>query len=241
MQTNFDIREMLTMEEQMSEALLLSLMLAFSGGFQDAYTYFVRDHVYANAQTGNLVLMSTHFMNREWGEAWSYLFPLLAFALGVFAAENIHQVAEHKRGKIHWRQWVIAAEALIMLVVGFISTDHNRIANCLVSFACAMQVQSFRTVHGYAYASTMCIGNLRGAMSALGNYVHLRDQAYLRRALYYGLVILAFALGAGMGGVITPEVGIRASWICAVLLLVGYWLMGWKGRTLPPRKSRSGE
>ena len=37
----------------------------------------------------------------------------------------------------------------------------NWLANGLTSFACAMQVQSFRTVRGSAYASTMCIGNLR--------------------------------------------------------------------------------
>ncbi len=30
-------------------------------------------------------------------------------------------------------------------------------ANALVSFACAMQVQTFRKVRGHAYASTMCI------------------------------------------------------------------------------------
>ena len=47
-------------ERQMSEAMIVSAFLAFSGGFQDAYTYIVRDHVFANAQTGNIVLMSTH-------------------------------------------------------------------------------------------------------------------------------------------------------------------------------------
>ena len=42
---------------QTSESFRLSAVLAFSGGFQDAYTYNMRDHVFANAQTGNVVLM----------------------------------------------------------------------------------------------------------------------------------------------------------------------------------------
>ena len=46
----------------MSESMLLNLLLAFRGGFQDAYTYIVRDKVFANAQTGNIVLMSTYLM-----------------------------------------------------------------------------------------------------------------------------------------------------------------------------------
>ena len=76
-------------EKQMSEAFVNSVFLALSGGFQDAYTYNTRDEVFSNAQTGNVVLMSQHFMNREWQIGLRYLFPLLAFVFGVFVAENV--------------------------------------------------------------------------------------------------------------------------------------------------------
>ena len=46
---------------QTSEAFINSAFLAVSGGFQDAYTYFTRDGVFSNAQTGNVVLMSERF------------------------------------------------------------------------------------------------------------------------------------------------------------------------------------
>ena len=52
-------------EIQMSEAFLNSAFLALSGGFQDAYTYNARNEVFCNAQTGNVVLMSQHFMAGE--------------------------------------------------------------------------------------------------------------------------------------------------------------------------------
>ena len=52
----------LASDVQMSEAFITSMFLALSGGFQDAYTYFTRDEVFSNAQTGNVVLMSTHLM-----------------------------------------------------------------------------------------------------------------------------------------------------------------------------------
>ena len=45
-------------EMQTSESFRLSAVLSFSGGLQDAYTYNVRGNVFANAQTGNVVLMS---------------------------------------------------------------------------------------------------------------------------------------------------------------------------------------
>ena len=75
-------------EKQMSEAFINSIFLAMSGGFQDAYTYFTRDKVFSNAQTGNVVLMSQHFMMGEWKDGLKYLLPLLAFAFGVLAADT---------------------------------------------------------------------------------------------------------------------------------------------------------
>ena len=50
---------------QTSESFRLSAILSFSGGLQDAYTYNVRGNVFANAQTGNVVLMSQNFMMRN--------------------------------------------------------------------------------------------------------------------------------------------------------------------------------
>jgi len=41
---------------QTSESFQLSALLSFSGGLQDAYTYNVRDGVFANAQTGKVVI-----------------------------------------------------------------------------------------------------------------------------------------------------------------------------------------
>ena len=49
-------------KNQMSDAFVNSAVLALSGGYQDAYTYFARDGVFSNAQTGNVVLMSQHLM-----------------------------------------------------------------------------------------------------------------------------------------------------------------------------------
>ena len=145
---------------QMSEAFITSVFLALSGGFQDAYTYFTRDGVFSNAQTGNVVLMSQHFMMGEWSEGLRYLFPLLAFAVGVFVAERIQGSFKYAR-KLHWRQSVLLCEMAILVFVGFLPENLNMAATVLVSFSCAMQVQTFRKVGGYSYASTMCIGNLR--------------------------------------------------------------------------------
>ena len=44
-------------EGQPSESMALGALLTLAGGFQDAYSYNGRGHVFANAQTGNVVLL----------------------------------------------------------------------------------------------------------------------------------------------------------------------------------------
>ena len=106
---------------QMSEAFITSVFLALSGGFQDAYTFFVRDKVFSNAQTGNVVLLSTHMMQGEYRQGIKYLFPILAFALGIFIAERISAKYKHSK-KIHWRQMVLLFE--IIILTGAVSYTH---------------------------------------------------------------------------------------------------------------------
>ena len=54
------------------EMLRVGLCLAFTGGFLDAYTYLLRGGVFANAQTGNMVLMALYAARRD-GRAFYYL------------------------------------------------------------------------------------------------------------------------------------------------------------------------
>lgn len=208
----------------MSEAFIVSVFLALGGGFQDAYTYMVRDHVFANAQTGNVVLMSTHLFGGEWAAALRYLLPLLAFVAGVLVAEQVQHRFKHAV-RIHWRQGILAAEMVILGLVGLMPLPMNLAANMLVSFSCAMQVQSFRKVGGNAYASTMCIGNMRSGTEALCAYFHTREPEALRNAMTYFGVIGLFAAGAGLGALVTRLLGIRGIWASCLLLTVGFLTM----------------
>ena len=210
--------------KQMSEAFINSAFLALSGGFQDAYTYNTRDEVFSNAQTGNVVLMSQHFMTGDWKAGVRYLLPLIAFVLGVFVADQIQMRYKYAR-RLHWRQGILLAEIVILFVVGFIPHSLNMTATIFVSFACAMQVQTFRKMGGYSYASTMCIGNLRSGTDALSVFVRTGNKTSLKKAGYYFGIILFFAIGAGIGGNLSMLFGIHTIWISSALLSISVLLM----------------
>lgn len=209
---------------QMSEAFRTVMFLSASGGLQDAYTYIGRGKVFANAQTGNIVLMSQAAFNGDLSRVLHYLIPLLSFALGVAAAEVIH-IRYREAKHLHWRQLVLVVEILLLFGVGFIPNTLDLAANALVSFACAMQVQAFRKVHGYPFASTMCIGNMRSGMESLVVYFHLQDKKVLHKALHYFGVILLFAIGAGVGAHCVGVFGNKTIWFSCALLLVSLCFM----------------
>ena len=202
---------------QTSESFRLSAVLSFSGGLQDAYTYNVRGNVFANAQTGNVVLMSQNFMMGNWSSGIHYMLPLVSFAAGVFITEQIEYRYKSRKG-IHWRQLILFIEIVLLGIVGLMPTDINIAANMLVSFTCAMQVQAFRKVHGYGYASTMCIGNLRSGTESLSHFIRNKDRAALTKALHFFGIILFFAIGAGVGGVLSNVLYTRTIWVSPLLL-----------------------
>lgn len=210
--------------KQMSESLLTAAFLSVSGGLQDAYTYVFRGRVFANAQTGNIVLLSKCIVEHDWHLAIHYLVPLLFFALGVIVAESI-RMKYQKIQKIHWRQLILIFEISLLFIVGFLPTKWNLLANAMVSFSCAMQVQTFRKVNGYAFASTMCIGNIRSGMESLCAYRKTRDKDILYKSLCYISIIIMFAFGAGLGEYFIPISGMRTIWFSCGLLFVSFMIM----------------
>ena len=175
----------------------------------------------------------------------------MSFLIGTAAAEGIH-IRLKNAEKLHWRQIILLGEMVLLLIVNFLPQALEPLANALVSFVCAMQVQTFHKVRGHAYASTMpvctnrlaiakiafwipagipsirieiCIGNMRSGTEALCAYFRTREKEVLQKALTYFGVILVFGVGAGLGSILTAVVGCKAIWVCCALLSISFGLM----------------
>lgn len=209
---------------QMSETFRLGALLALAGGFLDAYTYLTRDGVFANAQTGNLVLLGMSLASRQWARVMHYLVPILAFAGGVVVAELVKRRFRRSPG-LHWRQIVLGAEILLLVLVSFLPTQLNTVANVVVSFICAMQVESFRKVHGNAFTTTMCTGNLRSGTERLFLYLTTGEADHRRRAGQYYGIILCFVAGAALGVAVSGWLGIRSVLVAGAFQLAAFLLM----------------
>lgn len=213
-------------KRQTSETYRVGILLAAAGGFLDAYTFLCRGHVFANAQTGNIVLFGVSLARGDLGGAGYYLMPIAAFFSGIMLAELVKEFMRESRF-IHWRQVIIAAEIAALAAVAFVPNGDvpDMCANVVVSFICSLQVEAFRKVHGRAYATTMCTGNLRSATENLYRYRSTGERELLRSSLEYFGIILFFIIGAAAGALVTSALSIKAALIPAALLAAVFVLM----------------
>lgn len=210
----------------MSHTLPVGLLLALSGGFLDVYTYVCRDGVFANAQTGNMVLLGVSLVRGEFLHALYYVIPVLAFVIGIIISEMVRKRFLDSN-QFHWRQIIIGVEIFALMMAGFMPQNdlNNIIVNITVSFVCSLQVESFRIINDSVLATTMCTGNLRSASELIYKYKNERLPEQKKAIVTYLSVIAFFILGAILGAVICVYLGFRAIFVPCVFLFAVFMLM----------------
>src|SRR4051812_28616950 len=196
------------------ETVQISLLLAFTGGYLDAYTWIVHG-VMANAQTANLVLLWVFGTTGEWARALQFIPPIVAFMIGVMVAAWLRQVTGERAGAIS-----TLIEIVLLIAVGIL---HNRLPDLAgtlgISFVAAMQMAIFAKVEGVAYSSVMITGNLRQGMEAL--FAVMSGQfGSLRHCRIFAALCVAFGIGAAIGAYTTKGIPELALGVPVVALLI---------------------
>lgn len=160
------------------------------------HTYFVRGGVFANAQTANVVKLGIAAAGMNIERCLFYLWPIPAFTAGVMLSLWIEdQSAEYPR------RLVPGVEILFMVIIAFppVSETLNIIANIMVSFLCAMQMQTFQIFRRHGIATTVVTGNLRKAVDCLYKAIKEKDRKQLRISMTFFSIILLFITGVILG------------------------------------------
>lgn len=209
---------------QPSESIFVISLLAVTGGFLESYSFICRDQVFANCQTGNLVLFAMYLSRKEFFRAFIYLIPVLAFIAGILLTNRIRDRLSQRF--LHWRQMTLVLEIILMFVVGLIPYGSlNTAATTLIAFACSIQVETFRKINGAGCTTTMCTGNLRSAVDFLYHFFKNKDAESLTKSRYYFIIIGTFLLGAVLGSNLTGSFGIPAVWFTLITLTAAFTAM----------------
>ncbi|MGB9939082.1 YoaK family protein [Methanosarcina sp.] len=202
-----------------SESVELGILLAIVGGFLDAYTFVGRGGVFANAQTGNVVLMGIEAAAGEWENAVLYAVPVLAFIVGVVVAEIIKKpsmrllIPDTERA-------VLILEIAVLFIIGFIPyTSPNMMVTVAISFVAAIQFSVFRKLVGSPYNTIAITGNLRSSTQEAYIAVTRKDYKSAFQAVRFSMINLSFLAGAILGGLLTSFIGVKAVWIAVIILI----------------------
>lgn len=190
----------------------------------DAYSYMCRGQVFANAQTGNILLFGIYVSERKWSMAIHYAFPIVAFVVGIGLADFV-RIKMKEKSIFHWRQLAVLSEAFVLFGVCFIPQKFNLFANSLTSLACGIQVESFRKIHGNGIATTMCIGNLRSATQQMCEYAETKKKEHLKKGMLYYGIIFFFVVGAVLGNICVKYFFEKALLTCVAILCIAFVMM----------------
>lgn len=207
-------------DDARTRTLWFALLLTLANGFLDAYTYFARGGVFANVQTGNVILFAVDVSEAKIAAAFAHVWPLLAFIAGVALAAHIKS-GRAERVVPHPLRWTMAVQAVALGIVGFVpaSVPHSWVT-VPVSFLAAMQIGLFRNIGDLAYLPVATTGNMMRLVEA-GYDGFVEKRAEGRRGFgVYGALILTFTGGAVIGAILTRAWGVHAVWVPAVFLAV---------------------
>ena len=200
------------------ESFRFGILLAIAGGFLDSYTFIERGGVFANAQTGNIVLVAIYAAKGEWMHAFASVPAILAFTIGVIVVQSIKNNSS-RLFRLEWQRVVLIFEIIVLFIIGFIpSTIPNLIVNVIVSFVASIQVCSFSKIADSPYSSTMSTGNLRSAAREAYIGFTQKDHEAAIRAFRLFTIVFSFLLGALLGGILTLNIGVKAIWGAAVII-----------------------
>lgn len=204
------------------QTLKVGMLLAIVGGFLDAYTYLLEGHVFANAQTGNIVLLFILLAEGKYLDSLYYLTPIIFYFIGIIVTEVIRN--HYKSiGPGIWRLHMLTIEIILLAVIAFTADNVSpSIINSLISFISAMQGCTFKNLVGQSYVTMTCTGNLRSATRHLFQYISKKDKEAGRISGRYYCIIGSFCIGAFIGTFVIHLVGQYSILTCCILLFMVY-------------------
>jgi uncharacterized membrane protein YoaK (UPF0700 family) len=202
------------------EALYIAAMLAFTGGYLEAYAWIVH-RVFANAQGANLVFLWVYVTSGELGKAVHYIPPLLAFTGGVIMACWLRWAAPLRVARIS-----LLTEIVFLFIVAIM---HNRLPDLAgtlgISLVAAFQTVSFPRVEGWSYNSVMVTSNFRQTIESLfAAFAGNADAGPFRRPYVFGAICIAFGTGAAIGALGTELSRAYSLTVPVTLLVIVAWL-----------------
>ena len=202
--------------------LLISLILAFVGGFADAGS-FVLVSSFTGHITGNSILLAIHLVKSEWHQALSCLVAVIAFLVGtaggVMWPRSLGRPASRRLAPVLLGE--IALIAFGMIVPALAPTGRTDVFLASLCLALGLQNGAVGKIDSVGFHTTFITGLSTTLVEALST----GKPGPIKRLL--PPIIGWFILGALVGAWATTRFGI-AGFVLVLTLLCFTWLLSMK-------------
>ena len=164
------------------------ILLTIVGGYLNAYTFLLKDGVFASMQTGNIIFSSISLINQDYLEFFRYLVPITVYSLSIMAAIYL------KKNIKKYIKYILLIEILTLFILSFINNpNYNIFFNSTVAFVSALQIEGLSNIAGSSYTTTMCTNNLRLLSQEIANSISNRN--ITKNTWKFLSIIIFFSLG----------------------------------------------
>jgi uncharacterized membrane protein YoaK (UPF0700 family) len=186
--------------------MTLSIMLAFVGGYTDAFSYMTA-RVFAGPLTGNSVLATISAISRDWRQAAICAAAIFFMLLGV-AGSTLLDARVVRNIRVPPLMIILLVEALLFLIPGWRELAGHPLpilaTTALLCMALGLQTGGLRRTNGItvytAFVAGMITQLVEGATERLR---HREDAPPGSKLLTLARLLTAFVSGAAAGAAMT--------------------------------------
>ncbi|CAL4868623.1 hypothetical protein MMA231_02912 [Asticcacaulis sp. MM231] len=199
--------------------LPVAALLITAAGMLDAFTYVGYGGVFANAMTGNIVLLVVRVAKQDYAAILPFLAPILSYLSGVAVAHILKERPLFGRLRSPARTFLALEIAFLILVAFLPRSIPDMLVVTGIAFVAAMQATAFTRIGEFAYTSVTTSANLRHFATGLLDWLVFRKNRESRRQAVFFLTLCAGFIGGALAGAeATTYFGHGAVWLPAALL-----------------------
>lgn len=209
-------------KEPITQLPLIAFFLAIAAGTMDGYAYFTTK-TFATFQSGNIILSGYTLATDDIVKLIPTVISILCFGLGA-ASTAIIRNWNNCRNKV-WTFTILSIE-MIVLVLLSLNPIHNLFLPLhiawILAFLAGMQGNAFHKINGMLYGNIAVTLNVQLAFNYLAE-TFFKSNADKSKLMFqkfwdYFLVLIGFALGAGISALLAKSIGSYALIFTAVAL-----------------------
>ncbi len=202
--------------------MLAGVALTLATGGTDAYTYLRHGHVFAEAMTGNLVLVGVGAADPAIVAFWRPLASFAAFLAGAVALTLAARSRSAAPAGVGGPQLgAIACQGLVLAVVGGLGHGFpQEVIVCAIACAAGMQSAAFRRLGAANLSTVVMTTNSTQLVGALLAALESRDRESLARSMSLLLALAGFLGGVFLGAYLSVSLHDHAAWVIAGLFLL---------------------